>query len=280
MRQAFLGSVAICSLIVDMNRCIFCGSTTNSFSREEHLLPESLGGSVVVPAGLVCDACNQYFGKEVEREALASPILQFHRALLSMPTKKGKQPRYASSDLEIRGSKSGRATLHPTPELLRQLLEQNGGQISVEMFEFGALIRLLLKIGLELAAMQEYDVHAPNFDAARMVARSPKLNSTWPLAFGAWPVEHVQEARQDADEQRVRQYFCDCLIVKNAAAGSLLVYLSYGSSVFIVPLTVDTNRFVEIVQESNHSTEPYYQLNVLQVSIVSNINSALLRVQG
>ncbi len=204
-----------CKVTVIMNKCIFCRSTTNSFLREEHLLSESLGGNIVLPPGLVCDVCNQYFGAKVEREALASPIFQFHRALLSMPTKKGKQPRYVGSNVEIQGNKAGLATIHLAPEDLRQLLALNEGQISIEVFEFGALTRLLLKIGIELAVIQGYDVYASEFDAVRTAARKPQSNMTWPLAMGARKLERVLEDEQNEDEGRVRTYFCDCLIGKD-----------------------------------------------------------------
>jgi len=47
-------------------KCIFCLSENSSFSKEEHIIPESLGGEEILPKGFVCDRCNQYFGTKVE----------------------------------------------------------------------------------------------------------------------------------------------------------------------------------------------------------------------
>jgi len=74
-------------------RCIFCKSDSASSRSVEHIIPESLGNkSHVLPKGVVCDACNNYFAREVERPFLDSPsmrVLRFHQALES---KKGRLP--------------------------------------------------------------------------------------------------------------------------------------------------------------------------------------------
>jgi hypothetical protein len=74
-------------------RCIFCrGDSTSSKSRE-HIVPESLGNtSLVLRKGVVCDKCNNYFSREVEKAFLESDAiraLRFHQALES---KKGRVP--------------------------------------------------------------------------------------------------------------------------------------------------------------------------------------------
>lgn len=74
-------------------RCIFCkADSTNSIS-VEHVIPESLGNTTqVLPLGIVCDGCNNYFAREVEKPFLTSPsltLLRFHQELVS---KKGRVP--------------------------------------------------------------------------------------------------------------------------------------------------------------------------------------------
>ncbi len=77
-------------------RCIFCRSDSRSSRSFEHIIPESLGNStLVLPKGVVCDACNNYLAREVEKPFLESPsirILRFHQALES---KKGRVPSLA-----------------------------------------------------------------------------------------------------------------------------------------------------------------------------------------
>jgi hypothetical protein len=53
--------------------CIFCRKGT-SFKTVEHIIPESLGNvDHVLPKGVVCDACNNYFAVKVEKPLLEMP---------------------------------------------------------------------------------------------------------------------------------------------------------------------------------------------------------------
>jgi hypothetical protein len=74
-------------------RCIFCKSDASSSTSREHIIPESLWNTKqVLPAGVVCDKCNNYFSREVEKPFLQSPAisaLRFHEAL---PSKRGIIP--------------------------------------------------------------------------------------------------------------------------------------------------------------------------------------------
>ena len=48
-------------------RCIFCKKSSEGSKSVEHIIPESLGNeNHVLPAGVVCDACNNYFSRKVE----------------------------------------------------------------------------------------------------------------------------------------------------------------------------------------------------------------------
>jgi len=54
-------------------RCIFCEADTSNSKSVEHIIPESLGNlDHVLPAGIVCDQCNNYFAVKVERPLLES----------------------------------------------------------------------------------------------------------------------------------------------------------------------------------------------------------------
>lgn len=74
-------------------RCIFCRRDSTSSRSREHIVPESLGNtSLVLPKGVVCDNCNNYFSREVEKPFLDSDairVLRFHQGLES---KKGRVP--------------------------------------------------------------------------------------------------------------------------------------------------------------------------------------------
>jgi HNH endonuclease len=67
--------------------CLFCKSEDkNCFTSEEHVFPESLGNkTVILPPGVVCDVCNQYFSK-LENQFIHSYPMLFERFLSPVPT--------------------------------------------------------------------------------------------------------------------------------------------------------------------------------------------------
>lgn len=77
-------------------RCIFCKKDSSASRSAEHIIPESLGNtSHILKPGIVCDRCNNYFSRKVEKPFLESPEikqLRFHQAI---PSKKGKIPPIA-----------------------------------------------------------------------------------------------------------------------------------------------------------------------------------------
>jgi hypothetical protein len=77
-------------------RCIFCRTDSSSSRSEEHIIPHSLGNRRhTLKPGIVCDACNNYFSREVERPFLNAPAIQhlrFHQVLAS---RKGSIPPIA-----------------------------------------------------------------------------------------------------------------------------------------------------------------------------------------
>jgi hypothetical protein len=48
-------------------KCVFCKCDSEDSKSVEHVIPESLGSkTIVLPRGLVCDKCNNYFSHKVE----------------------------------------------------------------------------------------------------------------------------------------------------------------------------------------------------------------------
>ena len=85
-----------------VKKCIFCKSDSSSPVSVEHIIPESLWNTQhVLPLGVICDSCNNYFAREVEKPVLdygAIRHLRFHEAI---PNKRGRVP--AQSALLLRG---------------------------------------------------------------------------------------------------------------------------------------------------------------------------------
>jgi hypothetical protein len=71
----------------------FCKSNSDSSKSVEHILPESLGNvEHTLPPGWVCDACNNYFAREVEKPFLESAYGTLSRFEMAVPNKRGRIP--------------------------------------------------------------------------------------------------------------------------------------------------------------------------------------------
>ncbi|WP_414849776.1 HNH endonuclease [Kosakonia quasisacchari] len=64
-------------------KCIFCKMESTSSKSVEHIIPESLWNTKnILPAGIVCDKCNNYFSRKVEKPFISTPgmdLLDFIR---------------------------------------------------------------------------------------------------------------------------------------------------------------------------------------------------------
>lgn len=74
-------------------RCLFCKQNSDASRSVEHIIPESLGNktSILLP-GIVCDKCNNYFARKVEKPFLESGALLHLRFHQRIENKRGKVP--------------------------------------------------------------------------------------------------------------------------------------------------------------------------------------------
>lgn len=74
-------------------RCIFCKQDSFGSKSVEHIVPESLGNkSHVLPAGIVCDKCNQYFALKIEKILLEQEFFKNLRHRNAIESKRGRIP--------------------------------------------------------------------------------------------------------------------------------------------------------------------------------------------
>lgn len=74
-------------------RCIFCKQDSSASRSVEHVMPESIGSRKrVLKPGVVCDHCNNYFSRKVERPILTHPSMRNFRAWYQVPNKRGRFP--------------------------------------------------------------------------------------------------------------------------------------------------------------------------------------------
>lgn len=79
------------NIIGSVPRCIFCKLSNVTFNSIEHIIPESFGNnSHILPKGVVCDNCNNYFAIKIERYILNSPAILNIRSTMRIPNKKGR----------------------------------------------------------------------------------------------------------------------------------------------------------------------------------------------
>ena len=75
------------------DKCIFCKEDSSNSKSIEHIIPESLGNTEhILPKGVVCDKCNNYFARKIEKKVLEYSSFQLDRFHMSIPSKKGRVP--------------------------------------------------------------------------------------------------------------------------------------------------------------------------------------------
>lgn len=104
-------------------KCIFCKMESISSKSVEHIIPESLWNTKnILPAGVVCDKCNNYFSRKVERPFISTPGMDLFRFHQIIPNKKGRLP-------SITGAISG----SDSPVKINKFFDENNVFISVEL---------------------------------------------------------------------------------------------------------------------------------------------------
>jgi len=189
-------------------RCLFCKQPSESSKSVEHIIPESIGSKkVVLPAGVVCDKCNNYFSSKVEGPVLSHQSMRNVRAWYQVRSKKGKLPSLqgyiAGTDISInlRLNKDGKLDIQPEREKDRSKLEQHFEYLGKEQ-DFAYLFtididppkkemsRFLAKMALEAIAFRFLNVNGdlsllidePHYDLIRNYARFGAGVKDWPYS--------------------------------------------------------------------------------------------------
>lgn len=154
----------------DKMRCIFCKTESAGTRSIEHVIPESLGNTEhVLPVGLVCDGCNEYFGTKVEQPLLSSQVFRRLRRDMTIVNKRGRLPPPAAAN----------AALLPS---------------------YRTMGRFIGKVGLEALAARTHRVEGweqdvidkPELDDIRQYVRYDRGREAWPFSFRTlYPVNAV-----------------------------------------------------------------------------------------
>lgn len=142
-----------------LEKCYFCESDENSFQTIEHILPESLGNKeLILKKGIVCDKCNNYFARKIEKPFMDMEPIMLQRFLNQAENKKGRVP---SSDFLIAGEVckadiiNGRLCIGVSPRVLSLIAS---GQVSwaigrapmsIDLKKSQIVSRFVAKVGIE-----------------------------------------------------------------------------------------------------------------------------------
>jgi hypothetical protein len=169
------------------------------------VIPESLGNTEhILPPGVVCDKCNNYFACKVEGPLLADPYFRDLCFRTDIISKKGRTPRvrgiHMQSRIEIElsrdldGSGVGIAAAFEKDE--RRWIESVRGSTTGKLIipmptapDQGLMARFLAKVALECLALRlvvieggiDEIVTKSGLDPIRDYARKGSTKLTWPF---------------------------------------------------------------------------------------------------
>ncbi|HEY0735702.1 MAG TPA: HNH endonuclease [Herpetosiphonaceae bacterium] len=184
-------------------RCVFCKSTSNSSKTVEHIIPESLGNTEhILPPGVVCDKCNNYFSREVEKPLLDSLYFTQTRFAKMIPNKRGKVPTIkgihlnSATIIEVSNSDEGKSIFasldKDNSKFIRSVLDSKQGTVilPIPVEPDGTLVaRFIGKIAIEVLAQRALKVDGgldeitekEELDELRTFVRIGQKNREWPI---------------------------------------------------------------------------------------------------
>ena len=198
-------------------RCVFCKSRSDDSASVEHIMPESFGNiEHVLPKTWVCDPCNNYLAREVEKPFLDSAYGKISRFEMAVPNKRGRIPPitgiHAQSGKmvevylspEDRSLCMGAAKAHDESKFINSLNSSSHGTLYLPMVEIPpsdfTTARFIGKVGLEV--LTESCIKVPGWndeivdklelDELRRYVRIGGAKDVWPVHIRRiYPAEHV-----------------------------------------------------------------------------------------
>jgi hypothetical protein len=227
-------------------RCIFCKHISVGSRSVEHIMPESIGSKKRrLPAGVVCDKCNNYFARKVEQPVLNHSWMRNLRAWYQVPNKKGTYPsmigHIAGSEVRVnwRRGQDGKPLLstenkNDSPELARVIAEGFEQPLIFAIEDDPPpreMSRFLCKMALEAVAELFYPeterlADEAFFDSIRNYARHGMNFKEWPYSQRrVFPQNTLM--RHPNTNQWVQAGFGYCLFM-NKRQETLFAFVFYG----------------------------------------------------
>lgn len=187
-------------------RCIFCKNPSDKCVSVEHIIPESLGNTEhVLPKGWVCDTCNNYFAREIEKPFLDSLYGHNSRFEMNIPNKRGRIPAVTGFHLQsqtevelsyplVGGELSvGALREKDTSRWIQSLQSNSQGTLYIPTAVFPDVntitSRFIGKVALEALALRcinvlgtnDEIVNKPELNELRRYVRIGQPPSIWPI---------------------------------------------------------------------------------------------------
>lgn len=161
---------------VYLRECPFCRevilsplSEANNAKSEEHILPLSLGNEdLIIPKGLICDKCNNYFAREIEKPFLNNDAIRLLRSYHTVPSRKKKVPpieAYINNEIaqiEI-DPKNNCSFISLSPETIEKICSGDISCFITRSVDPASLVgnyhvsRFLVKVFLEMCLLYQFE---------------------------------------------------------------------------------------------------------------------------
>ncbi|MBP3710399.1 MAG: HNH endonuclease [Treponema sp.] len=226
-------------------RCLFCKQDSSNTRSVEHIIPESMGNKkLILPLGYVCDKCNNFFARKVEKPFMDIDNIKLWRAYESLLNKKG---RAAVFDASFNSERVSISFDDKEPFCFRimsskdfdNIVKNGNGKLSIPIFTNETKIensitisRMIAKMALEFWAFKLKDISNSldeiidddNYDLIRNHARLG-TPTNWPCSIRRVYDMEKSEILKGKKVQKV--YECDFLLIKTGEIDDVILAIVY-----------------------------------------------------
>jgi hypothetical protein len=187
--------------------CLFCNKN-GPYNTIEHIVPESLGNKRLLLIEQICDSCQAYLGKEVERYVLQRSPIGAWRVFAGIETKNGKPPTFSFRQPNRNKGHLPDSHFANDDTISLSISEEGEHEFDIEdeqvlkavadgtKTEFRLVLtpkmlhmmgRFLGKVGLEILARDHPDfARSDSFDKMRRFVRfGEPIAFLWPIFYGS-----------------------------------------------------------------------------------------------
>jgi hypothetical protein len=249
--------------------CLFCRSDTGGNKSIEHIIPESLGNiDHTLPVGIVCDNCNNYFSREVEKPFLEIPAIVDLRFTRAVPNKQGRFPKITGVLLPNylgvlnRDKVNRQLSIELPSDAINQVQAHGKGTLILpfppDLTDGPVVSRFIGKVAVEFLALKTLMLpDAPNFLDHLDLIKNHARRGTTPK----WPVSIRKIYDADAawvdEEGTVIEIVHECNIYQIRPGAFYFVLAIFGMEFAINYLGPDIDSYKEWLSR-NHGVSPLY----------------------